>query len=241
VHTTLDEIADGVFRISTHTPDGRGEGLVYNQFLLTADEPMLIHTGMPALFDGVLGAVRRVLEPGTLRWISAGHASRPDEFGALHLWLRQEPGARILAGRIAEAVCLRHMTDRRNIRALADGAHLDLGGRRMQLIATPHVPFWEAWTLLDETSVTLFCGDLFTVEGDWPAITTDDIVAPALAFERRMRHVTRSPELPPTLRRLADIRPRMLACMHGPAFTGNCAAALDALADHYAAETGTAV
>lgn len=243
MHTTLDEIADGIFRISTHTPDGRGEGLVYNQFLLQADQPMLIHTGMPVLFEGVLAAARRVLEPGKLRWISAGHASRPDEFGALDLWLGQEHGAQVLAGGIAAAVCLRHMTDERNIRVLRNGESIDLGqGRRVRLIATKHVPFWEAWMLLDELTGTLFCGDLFTVEGDWPATTTGDIVGPAIAFERRMQHVTRSPQLVPTLRRLAGLQPRMLACMHGPAFTGDCATALHALADHYAAEmTGAAV
>jgi flavorubredoxin len=239
VRTTLDEIADGIYRISTHTPDGRGRGLVYNQFLIQGDQPMLIHTGMPVLFEGVLAAVRRVLGPGSLRWISAGHASRPDEFGALQLWLNHERGAQVIAGPIAAAVCLRHMTDERNIRVLRDGASTELGGgrRRVRLIATQHVPFWEAWMLLEEHTGTLFCGDLFTVEGNWPATTSDDIVGPAIAFERRMQHFTRSPQLVPTLRRLADTRPRMLACMHGPAFTGDCAAALHALADHYTAET----
>lgn len=87
--------------------------------------------------------------------------------------------------------------------------------------------------MLAEATGVLFCGDLFTVEGHWPPVTDTDIVGPAIAFENRMRHFTRSPQLVPTLRRLADMRPRMLACMHGPAYSGDCAATLRALADHY--------
>ena len=38
----------------------------------------------------------------------------------------------------------------------------------------------------------------------------------------------------PTLRRLAALKPTTIALMHGPAFKGDGAAALSALADHYA-------
>jgi hypothetical protein len=37
----------------------------------------------------------------------------------------------------------------------------------------------------------------------------------------------------PTIRDLAGLAPRTLALMHGPAFTGDCAGALNALADGY--------
>jgi hypothetical protein len=36
-----------------------------------------------------------------------------------------------------------------------------------------------------------------------------------------------------TLRKLAGLKPRTLALMHGPAYTGDGAAALNALADDY--------
>ena len=47
MHTTTDEIADGIFRFSTYIPD---VGLAFNQFLVTGEEPLLFHTGMRALF-----------------------------------------------------------------------------------------------------------------------------------------------------------------------------------------------
>ena len=61
---------------------------------------------------------------------------------------------------------------------------IDLGGKRVRHIDTPHVPHgWEARVLFEETTGTLFCGDLFTQVGDGPALTTDDIVEGAAMAE----------------------------------------------------------
>jgi flavorubredoxin len=228
----IDEIAEDIFRISTHRPDGLPGGLVYNQFLIRAGQPMLVHTGMPVLFPGVAGAIRSLIAIGTLRWIAGSHASRPDEFGALSQFQAVAPRARVVAGRVAVGVCLRHMTEHEP-RALGSGADLDLGDRAVRFFATPHVPFWEAGMWWDERTGTLLCGDLFTAEGDGPALTGRDIVGPAVAFESRMRHLTLSRSLAPTLRTLAGLEPRGLALMHGPAFTGDGAGALRELAAHY--------
>jgi flavorubredoxin len=240
VSARVDEIADGVVRISVHRPDGLPGGLVYNQFLILDERPLLVHTGMRTIFPAVLGAVRRVLNPARLAWISGGHASRPDEFGAVNEWLALAPASQVVHGKVAVNVCLRHLADRVPI-ALADGEALDLGGRMVRFHATPHVPFWEAGLLLDESTGTLFCGDLFTMAGDPPAVTHADIVGPALDFEARMRHFTVSAHVAPTLRRLAGLRPVVLAAMHGPAYVGNAPAALSALAEHHESVTGTPV
>jgi hypothetical protein len=42
--TTLDEIADGIYRISTFVPEIGPDGFTFNQFLLDAEEPLLYHT-----------------------------------------------------------------------------------------------------------------------------------------------------------------------------------------------------
>jgi flavorubredoxin len=230
--TRVDEIADEVFRISTHRSDGGGEGLCYNQFLIRASAPLLIHTGMRTIFPEVSGALARLIDLRDLRWITGAHASRPDEFGAANELLAAAPEASAVAGKVAVGVCLQHTLDRPAV-ALGTGGTLDLGGRTVRFIATPHVPFWEAGMWLDEREKVLFCGDLFTIEGDPPPVSDANLLEPALAFERRMKHFTVSDRLAPTLRRLADLRPQMLACMHGPAYTGDGPALLEALADHY--------
>ena len=76
-------------------------------------------------------------------------------------------------------------------RALAEGEVIDLGGKRVRQISTPHVPHgWEAQVLFEETTGTLLCGDLFTQVGAGPALTTDDVVEPAMAAEAHVpRHL----------------------------------------------------
>ena len=46
--TTVEEIAEGVYRIHTPAP-----GFSFNQYLVVDDEPLLLHTGSRALFPGV--------------------------------------------------------------------------------------------------------------------------------------------------------------------------------------------
>jgi flavorubredoxin len=113
---------------------------------------------------------------------------------------------------------------------------LDLGTHRLRFLATPHVPHgWESGLWFDEVGGTLFAGDLFTHVGDVPATTEDGVVEPALDAEAIFRSTALTPDLGPTLQRLADLRPTTLALMHGSSFRGDGAAELRALAAGYAA------
>ena len=47
--TRTDEIADGIFRISTCVPI-TPDGFTFNQFLIRAEEPLLFHTGLRSIF-----------------------------------------------------------------------------------------------------------------------------------------------------------------------------------------------
>jgi flavorubredoxin len=79
MQTQLDEIADDVFRLSTYVPDAN---IVFNQFVIRADEPLLFHTGPRALFPLTSEAVSRVVPLPALRWITFGHVEA-DEMGAM--------------------------------------------------------------------------------------------------------------------------------------------------------------
>jgi flavorubredoxin len=232
--TTVDEIADGIYRLSTYAPQvAPPAGLTYNVFLILGDEPLLFHTGKRSMFPGLSAAIARLLPPERLRWITFGHYES-DECGAMNEFLAAAPRAHVAHGQTACRVTLNDMADRPP-RTLADGEVIDLGdGRRVRYIDTPHIPHgWEAGVLYEESTGTLLCGDLFTQVGNAPAITSSDIVGPALAAEDLFRFSSLHPSTGRTIRRLATLSPRMLALMHGPAFNGDCAPALRALADDY--------
>jgi len=234
METKVDEIADGVYRLSTFVEES---GLLFNQFLLDADQPLLFHTGLRGLFPLVSEAAARVVPHDRLRWISFGHFEA-DECGAMNSWLAAAPNAEIAHTTLGVLVSVADVADRPP-RGLADGEVLDLGGKRVQHLATPHVPHgWDAGLLFEEETGTLLASDLFTASGQWPAVTEDDIVEPALAAEDLYLATALTPATAPTMRRLAELEPRTLALMHGPAFAGDGAAMLRSLADAYEARLG---
>jgi flavorubredoxin len=205
--TIATEIAPGIHRISTYLPDGPPGGITFNQFVVLGDEPLLFHTGTRRLFPAVHEAAATVVDPASIRWISSGHASRPDEYGALNEWESLAPSATAAHGRAGCFLCLSDMATR-PLRPLADGEIIDIGGHLLQWIDTPHVPGpWEAGVLFDQTTKTLFCGDLFSRTGPAPATTTDGIADAAIAHDQLMHGHAYTPDTGPTLRRLATSNP----------------------------------
>jgi flavorubredoxin len=235
MQTSVHEIADGVYRLSTCVPDAVPGGFTFNQYLVDADEPMLFHLGPRRLFPLVSEAVGRVMPVERLRWLSFGHVES-DECGAMNSWLAAAPRAEVVFNELGCMVSVDDLADRTPQHMVDDGTY-QLGGHHMRAQLTPHVPHgWEAQVLFDETTRTLFCGDLFTQVGDGPALVHDaDLVTPAMAAEEMFGATALTPATAPTLRRLADLEPRTLALMHGPAFAGDGAAALRGLADAYEA------
>ena len=229
METLLNEITNGIYRLSTYIPDA---DFTFNQYLINADQPLLFHTGMRGLFPLVSAAMSRAIPVERLRWISFGHWEA-DESGAMNDWLSAAPHAQVAVGAIG---CMLSVNDLavRPPKPLQDQEILDLGGKQVRYLATPHVPHcWDAGLLFEETTKTLFCGDLFTQIGKSSAVSEADILAPALAAEDTFLATALTPQTAPTIRRLAALKPVTLALMHGPAFRGDCERALLSLADAY--------
>jgi flavorubredoxin len=229
---TVDEIADGIYRISTWIPDVSPEGFTFNQFLVRGDETLLFHTGPRMLFPLVAEAVATVSPVESLRWITFGHVEA-DECGSMNMWLAAAPGSEVAHGALGCDVSLNDMCDRPP-RALEEGEVIDLGGKRLRQISTPHVPHgWEAQVLFEETTGTLLCGDLFSQVGAPPALTSDDVLDPAMAAEDMFHATCLTPQTAPTLRSLGDLEPTTLGIMHGSSYQGDGRKALYELAAAY--------
>lgn len=234
MQTRIQEIADGIYRLSTFVPDiAPPAGFTFNQFLVLGDEPLMFHTGLRKMFGLNRDALARLIAPERLRWIAYGHFEA-DECGAMNEWLAVAPGATPAHGATGVMVSLYDFADR-TPHLLANGDVLDLGGgKRVRFIDTPHTPHgWDAGVMYEESTGTLLCGDLFTQLGDGPTLVSGDIVGPAIAGEDVFRYSSLNPAMGTTLRSLAGLAPRRLALMHGPSFEGDGAAALLALADDY--------
>jgi flavorubredoxin len=228
--TNVHEISEGIYRINTPLPVVPG-GFSFNQYLIVDDEPLLFHTGPRKLFPLVQEAVASVMPVENLRYISFSHVES-DECGSLNDWLRAAPHAAPLCGRVAALVSIEDLADRPP-RALADGETLSLGVHSVRWFDAPHLPHaWECGFLMEESTRTLLCGDLFTQPGtgDVP-LTESDILGPSEAFRQQMDYFSHTKNAGEMIERLAETNPTTLACMHGSAWRGDGAKLLRELAN----------
>ncbi len=229
--TNVHEIADGIYRINTPIDFPDGNGFSFNQYLVLDDEPLLFHTGPRKLFPLVREAMAAVMPVERLRYVGVSHFEA-DECGSLDKWLAAAPEAVPVCSRIAALVSIFDVGDRAP-RALADGEQLNLGRHTLQWLDTPHVPHgWDCGLMMEASTGTFFCGDLFTQPGHGDeALTEADILGPSEAFRQPMDYFAHAPQTAATLARLAELKPTTLACMHGSAWRGDGGLLLRQLAE----------
>jgi flavorubredoxin len=232
--TNVHEIAEGIYRINTPLSVVPG-GFSFNQYLVVDEEPLLFHTGLKRMFPLVREAIARVIPVEQLRYLAFSHFES-DECGALNSLLAAAPRAVPVCSQVAAMVSVEDFADRAP-RPLAHGETIRLGKHAVRWVDAPHMPHgWETGLLFEETTRTLFCGDLFTQGGTGDAaVTESDILGPSEAFRKAMDYYSHSKNAGPILAALAATGPTTLACMHGSAWRGDGGALLRELARSLAA------
>lgn len=229
--TNIEEIAEGIYRINTPVslPMMPG-GFSFNQYLILDEEPLLFHTGPRRLFALVSEAIRSVMDIADLKYIGLSHVEA-DECGAMNSFLGVAPNAIPLSGRIAAMTSIRDMCEIEP-KVLADDETLSLGRHTIRWFDTPHMPHgWECGLMLEESTKTFLCGDLFTQSGAGAqALVETDIWGPSEALRQKLDYYSHAPSSGKILERLAARKPTTLACMHGSAWRGNGEALLLQLA-----------
>jgi flavorubredoxin len=227
--TRVDEVATGIYRISTPLDVIPG-GFTFNSYLLAGDEPLLFHAGYRKLAPLTLEAIAKVMPVEKLRWVGGSHFES-DEFGALNDILQAAPGATPFGSEIGALVSLNDYASR-PARGFADGEEFSVGSRRLKWLYTPHVPHgWDCGVLFDSSTRTLLCGDLFTQPGgNPPPITESEVLSASETMRGMMDYYAHARNTTAILDRLAGLRPSMLACQHGSAYRGDGAALLLELA-----------
>ena len=232
----IDRIAQDTWRISVAMPPELFPGgFSFNQYLVVDEKPLLFHTGPRRLFGLVRAQIESVLPVAQLRYVAFSHVEA-DECGSLADFLALAPQAQPVCGRVAAMVSVSDQVDR-EIVALEDGQVLDLGRHQLVWQSTPHLPHgWECGYLFDRSTGTLFCGDLFTQPGTGgEPLTEQDILASSEDFRRQDDYFSHGRHAPALIEKLAQLQPRLLACMHGSAWRGDGASMLRRLGQALAA------
>lgn len=229
----ITEIAPDFFKISTFIPEF---DIQFSQFLVKDEEPLLYHTGMKAIFPTVNEIVTKLIDPVLIRWIGFSHFEA-DECGALREWQKIAPNSTAACSIVSKLVSVDDVVAERPARALEDGEVFSTGKFRFKFLQTPHVPHaWDAGHLFEENSGTLLCSDLFHQNGDVEAVTNSEIVSRFRQtlvdyqkgpFANYMPYTTNTEQF---LNRLAALKPKVIAPMHGSTFVGDGESAIYDLA-----------
>lgn len=225
---SIDEIAPDTYRISIPFPDLTG-GFSFNQYLVVDEAPLLFHTGPRRMFPMVREQIEKVMPVSRLRYVAFSHVEA-DECGALPAFLAAAPQSRPVCSDVAALVSIGDLVDTPAV-GMSDGQELLLGRHRLLWQSTPHLPHgWECGYLFDDTTRTLFCGDLLTQPGmGMRPLVEDDILGPSEAFRRQMDYFSHTRDCDRLIAKLAALGPERLACMHGSAWQGDGSAMLLAL------------
>ena len=76
--------------------------------------------------------------------------------------------------------------------------------------------------MFEETTRTLFTGNLYTQLGDGPALSVQRIAETAIAAEEGFHVTALTPTTAATIGALKAYQPERLAVMHGSCFIGDC-------------------
>jgi flavorubredoxin len=227
----ISEIAPNIFRISIFAPRGN---LQFNHFLVKDDEPLLFHTGQRGMHAEIREAVSTLINVSELRHISFSHFES-DQCGSLNEWQAAAPNADVICSQVGAVVMVDDFIGRES-RALTDGGIFATGEYRFRYCQTPHLPHGgDGGVLFEETQKTLLCSDLFHQAGDVEPLTSADVVGRSHQALKEYQagilaeYVPYTPLTAQNMKKLADLKPKTLAIMHGSSFTGDCARALDDL------------
>ncbi len=160
----MDQIyrpAPDVHVLPSTLPLGPDGVLTVNAFLLTAQEPMLVDTGITQGGVDILDAVDDIVGLGNLKWLWLTHDDA-DHTGAVQRILEAAPQARL----VTHAFSAMRMSTwwpvpLHRVHAIRPGDRLHVGDRTVRAVAPPLYDNPMSIGLLDESTGNLFSVDSF--------------------------------------------------------------------------------
>jgi flavorubredoxin len=213
--THIDEVVDGIYRISTWDPDA---GITFNQFLIDDERPALVHTGVHQMYDPIRNAIGEVLDPSKLEFVLLLHFES-DECGGLHRFVEGAPESTLACCEASAVLNLAGWRYEGKVQGFCDGEVLDLGRHKLRFLETPHVHHWDSMMLFDETTRSVFPSDLYLQPGDQPKTVTEDLGEEMCAMYRAVGIFAHEDPVRGVVNRLEALDPHWMHAMHGGSLT----------------------
>lgn len=209
LETRVAEVWPDTYVCNTFDPD---RGLSFNQYVIDAERPALVHTGGADMLDHVVAGIERVVAVDDLAFAVATHFEA-DECGALSALLERHPALRPVGSPVT-ARQLRGFGIHADALVREGGGTLDLGDRSLEFLSYPaEMHLWEGLLAFDPGASGLFSSDVFRRRGR----VADLVVTEALAMDDVPPDRCPSDDHRASLvRSLVDLDPRYVAPGHGP-------------------------
>jgi len=216
-----------------------GLGLVpVNAFLLKAEQPVLIDTGMVLESADYQKALRSVIDPQELDWLFLTHP-HPDHTGSLKALMDEVPHLRLVTTFLAFGLLsLTEQIPLERLYFLNPGETLDVGDRLVAAIKPPTFDDPSTTALMDTRSRVLFSSDSFGALLQAPAADAEDVKLEELLEGQRLWTSIDSPWLHNVdrqrfggeLKRIGELEPSWILSSHLPPAKGMTETLLDSLA-----------
>jgi flavorubredoxin len=150
--------------------------LPVNAYLLHAQQPLLVDTGMRVSSPALLDALWSVIDPADLRWIYLTHPDR-DHTGSLQAVLDAAPNARIITTFLGMGILgIDFDIAPQRMYLLNPGQSLDLGDRSITPFRPPAYDSPATTGFIDTSTGTCFSSDCFGAPmSDEALVYSDDI------------------------------------------------------------------
>jgi flavorubredoxin len=224
---SITEVADDIYRVNVEIT---GSPVTYSFFVIKDDLPTLVETGFGRLFNETVEAVKKVIDPSTLRYIVVPHFEG-DESGALNHFLGLAPNAQPVCSPIGALTSVADFAIREPV-VVDEDQVLDLGQHRLGFLITPYVHTWDSMLPYDQSTSTVFCSDVFIQPGLRPPTTGEALVEEMLAAYRMVGIFPSRAHLNSALDKIEALDSQVLACHHGSVITGQIQSYIQALREH---------
>jgi flavorubredoxin len=233
--TRIDEIAGGIYRISTFAP---AVGLSFNQFLIDDEHPALIHTGTCDQYEAVRSAIAEVLDPARLAYIVLLHWEG-DENGGMDRLMAEARSSQLVGSRLSIMLNAYGFGIQARTLGFTDGDRLELGRHKLRFLETPHVHHWDSMMVYEETTRSMFPSDLYLQPGEQPPTTAEDLSQEMIDAYLASGIFAHEAPVRAVAQRIEQLDPAWVHAMHGATIAGEALPYYNAaLRDHQFAYRG---